>query len=231
MNQIILFISFFVASNAFAQEPSHKRYDSYPDPKRFYSEISSKLSENPFIKSDKDLIVFTGSSSIRFWGSLTEDFNEYDVLNRGFGGSIFSDLNFYMEELVLKHNPDMVVIYEGDNDVATEIPLEDIFTDFKTSFDKVRSSSEDIPIIYIAPKPSPSRWNLKGQYSIINQRIKKFCDQNEDTYYFDSWSIMLNEKGEIPTKYFWKDMLHMNSSGYEVWTKNLKPLIDKILRK
>ena len=89
MNQIILFISFFVASNAFAQEPSHKRYDSYPDPKRFYSEISSKLSENPFIKSDKDLIVFTGSSSIRFWGSLTEDFNEYDVLNRGFGGYIF----------------------------------------------------------------------------------------------------------------------------------------------
>ena len=86
------------------------------------------------------------------------------MLNRGFGGSIFSDLNFYMEELVLKHEPDMVVIYEGDNDVATEIPLEDIFTDFKTSFDKVRSSSEDIPIIYIVPKPSPSRWNLKGQY-------------------------------------------------------------------
>ena len=97
MNQIILFISFFVASNAFAQEPSHKRYDSYPDPKRFYSEISSKLSENPFIKSDKDLIVFTGSSSIRFWGSLTKDFNEYDVLNRGFGGEELSELGMLFD--------------------------------------------------------------------------------------------------------------------------------------
>ena len=60
MNQIILFISFFVASNAFAQEPSHKRYDSYPDPKRFYSEISSKLSEDPYIKSNRQLIVLQG---------------------------------------------------------------------------------------------------------------------------------------------------------------------------
>ena len=77
---------------------------------------------------------------------------EYDVLNRGFGGSIFSDLNFYMEELVLKHNPDMVVIYEGDNDVATEIPLEDIFTDFKTSFDKVRSSFRRYPNNIYRPK-------------------------------------------------------------------------------
>lgn len=42
---------------------------------------------------------------------------------------------------------------------------------------------------------------------------------------------MLDEKGDIPAKYFWTDMLHINSSGYEVWTKNLKPLIDKILRK
>ena len=231
MNRIVLILSFFIVSHAFAQELSLNRYESYPDPKRFYSEISSKLSENPFIKSDKDLIVFTGSSSIRFWRSLPEDFIDYDILNRGFGGSIFSDLNFYMEELVLKHEPDMVVIYEGDNDVASEIPLQDIFTDFSISFDMVRSKLEDIPIIYIAPKPSPSRWNLKEQYLDINQKIKNFCDENEDTYYFDSWSIMLDEKGDIPAKYFWTDMLHMNSSGYEVWTKNLKPLIDKILSK
>jgi len=231
MKHIILIISFFIVSNAFAQGPSLKRYDSYPDPKRFYSEISSKITESPYVKSHKDLIVFTGSSSIRFWRSLTEDFSDYDVLNRGFGGSIFSDLNFYMDELVLKHEPDMVVIYEGDNDVASQIPVKDIFIDFMTSFDKVRSKLEDIPIIYITPKPSPSRWNLKEQYLEINQKIKNFCDENEDTYYFDSWSIMLDDKGDIPAKYFWTDMLHMNSSGYEVWTKNLKPLIDKILSK
>ena len=30
-------------------------------------------------------------------------------------------------------------------------------------------------------------------------------------------------------KYFWRDMLHMNRSGYDVWAKNIKPLINKIL--
>ena len=41
---------------------------------------------------------------------------------------------------------------------------------------------------------------------------------------------MLDNQGNIPKKYFWKDMLHMNNLGYEVWKKNLQPLINRILK-
>ena len=34
----------------------------------------------------KDLILFTGSSSIRFWSTLKDDMAPHNVLNRGFGG-------------------------------------------------------------------------------------------------------------------------------------------------
>ena len=63
----------------------------------------------------------------------------------------------------------------------------------------------------------------------MNKKIKDFCEENKNTYFFDSWSIMLDEDGNIPEKYFWRDMLHMNRSGYDVWAKNIKPLINKIL--
>ena len=201
----------------------------YPDPKRFYNEIKSELEESPFKKSDKPLIVFSGSSSIRFWIDLDKDFIEYDILNRGFGGSIFSDLNYFINELIIKHNPDLIVLYEGDNDIAFNIPTKYIYDDFKKSYELIREKNENVPIIYIAPKPSPARWDKKNKYDELNNLIKEFCKMKQRTYYFDTWSIMIDNEGNIPKKYFWTDMLHMNKSGYQIWKKNLKPLINKIL--
>tara|TARA_B100001248_G_scaffold70611_1_gene49963 strand:+ start:226 stop:915 length:690 start_codon:yes stop_codon:yes gene_type:complete len=201
----------------------------YPDPKRFYNEIKSELEESPFKKSDKPLIVFSGSSSIRFWIDLDKDFIEYDILNRGFGGSIFSDLNYFINELIIKHNPDLIVLYEGDNDIAFNIPTKYIYDDFKKSYELIRKKNENVPIIYIAPKPSPARWDKKNKYDELNNLIKEFCKMKQRTYYFDTWSIMIDNEGNIPKKYFWTDMLHMNKSGYQIWKKNLKPLINKIL--
>ena len=57
---------------------------------------------NEFLEADKaDFpegieILFAGSSSIRFWKSLEKDMNPLKVLNRGFGGSIFSDLTQFI---------------------------------------------------------------------------------------------------------------------------------------
>ena len=220
-NKLIVIIFFIFIFEVKSQE--------YPDPKRFYNEIKSELEESPFKKSDKPLIVFSGSSSIRFWIDLDKDFIEYDILNRGFGGSIFSDLNYFINELIIKHNPDLIVLYEGDNDIAFNIPTKYIYDDFKKSYELIRKKNENVPIIYIAPKPSPARWDKKNKYDELNNLIKEFCKMKQKTYYFDTWSIMIDNEGNIPKKYFWTDMLHMNKSGYQIWKKNLKPLINKIL--
>ena len=220
-NKLLVILCFIFSFEVKSQE--------YPDPKRFYNEIKSELEESPFKKSDKPLIVFSGSSSIRFWIDLDKDFIEYDILNRGFGGSIFSDLNYFINELIIKHNPDLIVLYEGDNDIAFNIPIKYIYDDFKKSYELIRKKNENVPIIYIAPKPSPARWDKKNKYDELNNLIKEFCKMKQKTYYFDTWSIMIDNEGNIPKKYFWTDMLHMNKSGYQVWKKNLKPLINKIL--
>ena len=220
-NKLVVILCFVFSFEVKSQE--------YPDPKRFYNEIKSELEESPFKKSDKPLIVFSGSSSIRFWIDLDKDFIEYDILNRGFGGSIFSDLNYFINELIIKHNPDLIVLYEGDNDIAFNIPTKYIYDDFKKSYELIRKKNENVPIIYIAPKPSPARWDKKNKYDELNNLIKEFCKMKQKTYYFDTWSIMIDNEGNIPKKYFWTDMLHMNKSGYQVWKKNLKPLINKIL--
>ena len=95
-------------------------------PYRFAQEIVA------FGKADKDLalvsgmVVFTGSSSIRLWEDLENCFEGYRILNRGFGGSHFSDLLFYADVLILKYRPVKVFIYEGDNDIAEGKPPDKI---------------------------------------------------------------------------------------------------------
>lgn len=67
--------------------------------------------------SSKETIVFTGSSSVRLWRKLQEEFPNHQIINSGFGGSQASDLLYFIDELILSYNPKKVFIYEGDNDL------------------------------------------------------------------------------------------------------------------
>ena len=42
-------------------------------------------------------VLFMGSSSIRMWTTLSQDFPEIPVINRGFGGSLIQDSTRYAE--------------------------------------------------------------------------------------------------------------------------------------
>ena len=48
----------------------------------------------------KDGIVFVGSSSIRLWTTLADDFPGVPVLNRGFGGSRIAHSTRYADRIV-----------------------------------------------------------------------------------------------------------------------------------
>jgi hypothetical protein len=45
-----------------------------------------------------------------------------EVMNRGFGGSQYSDLNQYAKRIVIAYHPRAVVAYESDNDLAAGSP-------------------------------------------------------------------------------------------------------------
>ena len=76
-------------------------------------------------------VLFVGSSSIRMWKTLAEDFPGVSVLNRGFGGSEIEDAIYFADRIILPYRPRTVVVYAGDNDLwAGETP-EQVFEDFR----------------------------------------------------------------------------------------------------
>jgi hypothetical protein len=114
----------------------------------FEQEVASLESRR--IDPSQRPIIFYGSSSIRRWKTLSDDFVGYPVVNCGFGGSRLIDCLRYVSPVVLRLKPAAVVVYAGDNDLAQGAQPEQAFTSFRDLFDALRGYSEQMPIAYIS---------------------------------------------------------------------------------
>src|SRR5882672_12560139 len=95
---------------------------------------------------EKGGVLFVGSSSIRIWESLAEDFPAVKVLNRGFGGSEIADSTYYAGRIIVPYRPRMIVFYAGDNDLAKGKSPDRVSDDFKEFVGRVR---KDLPVVKI----------------------------------------------------------------------------------
>lgn len=187
------------------------------DPTRFQSEIDELKAKQFQIDDSKEIVVFTGSSSIRMWRDVQTFYSDINAINTGFGGSHMSDLLFYLDELVLKHKPQKVFIYEGDNDVSDSKKSVNILITTTQVVNRIKESLPEAEILLISPKPSISRWQLKENYEQLNGMLEKYSSTTEGVTFIDVWNPMLNEQGTPLSDIFLEDNLHMNSKGYEIW--------------
>lgn len=172
-------------------------------------------------------ILFVGSSSIRMWTSLEEDFEGLNVVNRGFGGSQMSDLIRYMHRIVVPYEPRLIVLYEGDNDVAAGKSAEEVFADYRRFVALVRNRLPETRIAFIAIKPSPARWSLVEEVREANELIESYASDREHLDYIDVFGPMLGDDGMPMPGLFLDDGLHMNERGYAIWTSAVAPYVEE----
>jgi len=173
-------------------------------------------------------ILFIGSSSFRKWTTLQYDFPKYKIINRGFGGSTFPDLIRYADQIIFPYQPKQIVIYCGDNDVASSDTVTSmiVFKRFQTFFRMLRAKLPDASIVFVSIKPSPSRLKYIDEMRNSNALIKAFLAGQPNTAYVDVFKKMI-KKGKIREELFESDMLHMNKKGYAIWRKAIKPYLKK----
>lgn len=170
-------------------------------------------------------VVFVGSSSIRLWESLHDDFPGVPIINRGFGGSRVRDSTWYADRIVTPYQPRAVVFYAGDNDLFEGRTPQQVRDDFEAFVDKVRASLPDVRIAFIAIKPSPSRASLLPQVREANALVREYAQRSEGVDYLDVFLPMLDAQGRPRPELFVEDQLHLNSSGYAIWAGVVRPWI------
>ena len=144
--------------------------------------------------ASQNTIVFTGSSSIRLWSDLQQRFPKAQILNTGFGGSQSSDLEHYLDELILDYNPSQVFIYEGDNDISAKKSPRAIIDTLEDILEELQEKRPEMQIVLISAKPSISRWHLKRKYKRLNKRLSKLASNHQGVQFANVWNIMLQKK-------------------------------------
>ena len=192
----------------------------------FKKEVEEIVKRNDSLwNSSEKTIVFTGSSSIRFWKDLQERFPKKQVLNSGFGGSQASDLLVHLEDLVLRYQPTKVFIYEGDNDIFSKKSPASILETTNSIIEKMLMDDPNREIVLISAKPSLSRWRLRKKYKRLNKKLAKYANENAKVAFVDVWSPML-DKRKVKDDIFVEDGLHMNEKGYNIWYNTIKDFMD-----
>jgi lysophospholipase L1-like esterase len=201
-----------------------------PDPLRYKNEIETFKLWDQKNSVPENAILFTGSSSIRMWKTHLA-FPQYPVINRGFGGAHISDVIYYYNQVILKYNPALIVFYCGDNDIAGDKPVKQVFDDYLTLIIKIETDLSGVSFVFISVKPSGSRWDYWEKMNMLNEQIKKYNQQQDNLYYIDLASPLLDSNGKPDNTLFLDDRLHLNDKGYKIWNSSLHNLLKFLIDK
>jgi hypothetical protein len=119
-------------------------------------------------------ILFVGSSSFTKWKDVNNYFPGFSIINRGFGGSSLTDVIRYTYNIILPYQPKQVVIYCGENDLASskEITATDVVNRVKTLFGMIRQNLPNAEIDFVSIKPSPVRLAIQPKVKEANAALK-----------------------------------------------------------
>lgn len=169
--------------------------------------------------------VFVGSSSIRLWSSLAEDFPGIATINRGFGGSELADSLYYLDRIVLAYQPRLVVLYAGENDVNGGKTPEAVLAGFQAFRARLHAALPETRLIYLSIKESPSRARKAALFLATNELIAADCATDPRCTFVDVNTPMLDASGGTRPELFVKDQLHLNPDGYAIWQRELAPYL------
>lgn len=174
-------------------------------------------------------IVFTGSSSIAYWSSLENDMKPLAVINRGFGGSEYTDVNHYADRIVIAYRPAAVVVYAGDNDLASpgRKSAQSVAQDVQQFVQMVHAQLPETWIFVLSIKPSILRWKRWPEMREANQLIQDFLRTQDHAAYIDVASPMFDQQGRLSDGLFIADGLHPSAKCYALWTSIIKPVLSR----
>lgn len=186
-------------------------------PQPFAAEIAAFEASDKTNPPPKQAILFIGSSSIRLWKTLAQDFPGHKVINRGFGGSQIIDSVNYAERIVSPYEPRQIVMYAGGNDINAGKTPEQVFADYKAFVAKVHAALPRTTIAYISIAPNPARWSQVDRVKAANRLIEAHTRTDPRLRFINVFPQMLGEDGAPKSGIFVEDGLHMNAKGYALW--------------
>lgn len=168
--------------------------------------------------NDGDVVLF-GSSSLRLWTTAQTDLAPLPVVNRGFGGGHAAHLSLFWQRIVGDKKPAAVVVYAGDNDLASGKAVDVVYADLCSFLSMVRGR---VPVVLLLVKRSPQRAHLDDAIVALDLRLRALA--GDDVVIVDADAALWG--GDRPrSELFQWDGLHLSPAGYARWTEAVRPVL------
>jgi lysophospholipase L1-like esterase len=167
--------------------------------------------------SDRAPVAFYGSSSIRLWETLDDDFPGIGTVNLGFGGSTLAACAHFFPRLVPRYRPRSLLVYAGDNDLGDGRSPEDVLASLRDLLHQADALLGPIPLAFLSIKPSPARQYLDERIRRANALTRDEISARSGGRFIDVYPRMLNAAGRPLAELYTADGLHLSRLGYRVW--------------
>jgi lysophospholipase L1-like esterase len=196
------------------------------DPKKWEKEIAAFEAADRRRFPRLGGIVFVGSSTIRMWKSLEQDFPGYGTVNRGFGGSQLPDSTYFAPRVLAPYQPRQIVLFAGTNDINAKRTPRQVAYDFSDFVVTVRQLLPRTRISYIELTSSPSRWAQRDAVVETNAIIKRLCQRN-GVDFIPVREKLFGPSHEPRPELFLTDKLHLNADGYKILADAVRPFLTR----
>jgi len=175
----------------------------------------------------KNGVLFIGSSTIRLWKTLAQDFPGQPVIGRGVGGCEIVDCTHFADRIVFPYQPRMIFFRCGGNDLANGKSPEQVFADYQEFVAAVRTRLPEADIVFISWSPTVARWSLVDKERSLNKRVETYSRESPHLQYIDTYDLPLGPDGKPRKELFIQDGLHFNAEGYKLLTARVRPFLLK----
>jgi lysophospholipase L1-like esterase len=192
---------------------------------RWEKEIAAMEAADAQAPPAKGGVLFIGSSTIRLWKTLAEDFPDHKVVNRGFGGSEITDSTHFADRLIFPFEPKQIFLRAGGNDIHNGRLPREVAADFAEFVRLVHERLPQAEILYIGLSPAPARWGEVDKGRELNRLIREQALEMPRVGFVDADEFTVDEEGRARTELFVEDRLHFSAEGYKLLAEHVRPFL------
>jgi lysophospholipase L1-like esterase len=221
---IVLSVAVVIANQ---RKPTWEMGDYYRNKVRSFAIQNTNLS--------KGQIIFVGDSITDLY-PLDDYFADLGLAcyNRGIGGDTTTGVINRLDVSLFDLEPSKIILMIGTNDINGGVSRDQIVTNYRKILDEIKINQPTVDLYFVSVIPQNK--DLESYTGIkvdetnrailgINDDIKKLCEEYGHTF-VDLHSLLLDEDGYLKKDYS-DDGIHLNSSGFQVWTSLIKPYLEK----
>ncbi|MES2238847.1 MAG: GDSL-type esterase/lipase family protein [Bacteroidota bacterium] len=199
------------------------------EPKIKYFLNRDELFENLPIESNS--VIFLGNSLTQNF-EISEFFHDLKIKNRGINGDVIPGIIKRINPII-KAEPKKIFLEIGINDLGRGELKDNVVFNYKKLIDIIRLRLPNTELyvqsifpteLYSEDLPIYCTKNVNKDVVKVNDELLKYASVKK-YHFIDTYRYF--EKNGCLNKDYSVDGVHLNSKGYKLWAKVLKPYIDQ----